>query len=837
MNRAMFGIAALAVAWLPRPAPADEITLVKTGAPAATIVIPAKAHARIALAATELQTYVKRICGVDLPIRRDGQRVEGTGLYIGRCKITTEADLPAEHLNPETYAVRVRDRNVLFTGRWPTPTYFAVASFIEDNLGVRWFAPGDLWEHVPRGKPGELVVEVRETVKVPDTSPRIWSGHDWFDSWKTWNLRNKTAGGEVVPRRQFQNVLHRVFPPDKYAKEHPEYYPLIDGERWIPKAGQGLWRPCESNPDVIRLTAQYARKWFDEHPDVDSFSLGMDDISHMCGCENCRAMDPRPDSYEKNDFSDRHYKFVNAVAREIGKTHPGRYIGTLIYHIARELPETVPKLEDNVFGFITEVCPLWWQEGRKDADHQLSREWAKRCKHLSRYDYYGMGTFTPRVFPHAMAEQIKFDKSLGFEGMYVEIYTFLPHTAPMIWALAKLQWDSALDVDALLGGFYEKMYGRAAPMMKQYFDLLERSWNTPRPGREGWVHRNMVAQALSVAPEDVDEGERLLREAAYATTDPKVWKRIEIHEAALRYAGYAVRAHGISRKLLSTDVTDEETAEKVVGLIDALAALATKREVFWSQAAKWDDLMGENLRGLLSKQYLTIGHVAKLESGAFIGTIRVLDWYAANAPEKRDAVARWLSRHARGSAGQVVSAYLSLRASRPANLLVNGDFEDATPSTRPARKDWSTLGAPNGWNTWGRPASREFALLGGKGRRGSAAASIAGADSACFLQTVKVRPGEKYLCICWAKAEGPGRRAGGYLGLRLQNDKGAWHPRHDLEPSVDMIESQAGWQPLALLITIPEGAGGLVVMASAMAQAEGTRVLFDDVALHKIPPE
>ena len=71
----------------------------------------------------------------------------------------------------------------------------------------------------------------------------------------------------------------------------------------------------------------------------------------------------------------------------------------------------------------------------------------------------------------------------------------------------------------------------------------------------------------------------------------------------------------------------------------------------------------------------------------------------------------------------------------------------------------------------------------------------------------------------------------------MQNDKGAWHPRHDLEPSVDMIESQAGWQPLALLITIPEGAGGLVVMASAMAQAEGTRVLFDDVALHKIPPE
>jgi len=218
----------------------------------------------------------------------------------------------------------VRGQTVLFEGRWPTPTCFAVYSFIEDDLGVRWFAPGDLWEYVPRGKRGELVVSVEERVKVPDTSPRIWSGHAWFPDWQAWDMRNKTVLSEVVPRREFQNNLYRVFPPSKYAKTHPEYYPLINGKRWIPSKGENHWRPCESNPDVLRLTVEYARKWFDTHPNIDSFSLGMDDISHLCGCANCRAMDPHPDSYEKHEFSDRHYKFVNAVAREIAKTHPDR---------------------------------------------------------------------------------------------------------------------------------------------------------------------------------------------------------------------------------------------------------------------------------------------------------------------------------------------------------------------------------------------------------------------------------------------------------------------------------------------------------------------------------
>jgi len=812
---------------------AEPTTLARAGQPTATIVLPAQADPKLEGGALDLQHYVKAICGVELPINRDGAKVDGVGLYIGQCAPTTEADLPEAGLNPETYAIRVRDGSVFFAGRWPTPVRFAVDSFIENCLGVRWFAPGELWEYVPKGKPGELTVNVREVVKVPSTSPRVWSGHAWTEDWNAWNLRNKTVLSEVVPRRQFQNFLNQVFPPEKYAQEHPEYYPLIDGKRWIPPPGSdSYWRPCESNPDVIRLTVEFARKWFDERPNVDSFSLGMDDISHLCGCPNCRSWDPAPDSYEKREFSDRHYKFVNTIAREVAKTHPDRYIGTLIYNIARKPPETVPKLEDNVFGFITETSALWFNEETRQADHEITREWARRCKHLSRYDYYGFASMTPRFYPHHVAEQIKFDKSLGLEGMYIEVYTFLPDTAPMIWATAKLQWDHTLDIDDLLSEFYAKMLGDAAPTMKAYFSLLERSYNSPREPH-GWEHRNIRAQALAISPEACDEGFRLLDQASKQTTDPAVKQRLDIIRGGLQYGSYIIYAYDLSKQLMTASVTDRASADTALGLTERLVKLSSERERFWTEAPKRDDLLGANLRGLLNMGYLVTGQVPSVEKGGPIGAMRVLAWYAENAPHELAQVATRL-KDAGGPIADIVDAWQWVQAQNPANLAANADFEDLSANENAPEMDWSNKGAPKAWSTWARTPAARFAVLPDEGRTGHAAA-MSGPDGGCYLQTIAAQPGERYLCTAWIKVIPAETLTDAKLSIRFRTPAGAWHPSRDAEPSVDAIVGPADWQPLVLLTTVPEAAGSLVLMLGTGNHPEGARTLFDDVALYKLP--
>ncbi|HCU34452.1 MAG TPA: hypothetical protein DGT21_03105 [Armatimonadetes bacterium] len=816
---------------------ADHITLATGGKPAATIVIPAQANDKERLAAEDLKHYVQAICGVELPINADGRAVTGTGLYVGNCEPTQDGDIPGGDLNPETYAITVRDGSIFFNGRYPTPTHFAVSTFIQDTLGVRWFAPGDEWEWVPEGAAGELSVEAESLTWTPTTSPRIWSGHQWTDDWKTWSLRNKSVVSEIVPRRQFQNRIHAVLPPSKYGESHPEYYPLIGRKRWVPPDdGFRYWRPCESNPEVQQVILDYIRAYFDANPTADSFSLGMDDISHLCGCENCRAWDPSPDSLEKRELSDRHYRFVNLIAGEIAKTHPDRYIGTLIYNIARNLPQNVDMLEPNVFGFITETSALWWQEGRKQADHDLTREWAKRCRHLSRYDYYGMGTMTPRVYPHAIDEQIKFDKSLGVEGMYIEVYTFLPNTAPMIYATARLQVDHTLDVDELLWDFYAKMYGPSARTMKDYYDLLERSWNTPREGRTGWVHRNLTMQALAMSPEDIDAGFVLLNRALAEADSELVRDRIKTVRAGLRYGSFPIKAYGLSQELGRLAVRDEASARRALEGAAEMGRLASDRVRFWEAALRRDDLLGANLRGLTEMGYLAGGQSATVEGGAWTAAVKALMWYSENAPDRLRAVTQDVIDSGRENEGsRLVSDWVWVLQNDAQNLLANSDFEDTGENTERAERDWATEGAPKGWSTWASGGRGVLGLAAAMGRAGSTAATIRDTGNACFLQGVPVKPGERYLLTGWVRAVNAEASAKVTLSIRYNKEGGGWHPRQDLEPRTAVDGDIGDWEPLVLTVTIPEGAVRLIVMPGANGLNGDAVALHDDIALYRLP--
>ena len=80
----------------------------------------------------------------------------------------------------------------------------------------------------------------------------------------------------------------------------------------------------------------------------------MDDVNEMSDDPHRDAMDSSPDDYKNRNFSSRFYKFINIIAKQVKKTDPDKYIGTLIYSIALKPPVDVPKMEDNVFGYIAD---------------------------------------------------------------------------------------------------------------------------------------------------------------------------------------------------------------------------------------------------------------------------------------------------------------------------------------------------------------------------------------------------------------------------------------------------------------------------------------------------
>jgi len=759
---------------------------------------------------------------------------------VGKTETALESDFPDAALNPESYAIRMRGDDIYFAARYPTAVTFAVHSFIEDSLGVRWFAPGDDWEYVPQlANKSTFTVDVESVVKSPDTSPRFWSSHKYAPEWNSWNFHNKTVSAEkTAPWRGFQNYIYKIFPPEKYAKTHPEYYPLINGKRVIPKKGDVYWWPCIGNKDVQRITAEYIHQFFVEHPNVESFSLGMDDIYTMCQDPLCRAMDAHPDDDKNRHYTDRYYKFINIVAAQVKKTDPGKYIGLLVYDGTRELPTTVPYIEDNVFGYMTQNSSYWSDAAIKKADEELTVAWAKRMKHLSRYDYYGFTSLAPRVYPHLMAEEIKFDKQHSLEGMYTEVYTFLPHTAPMIWAFAKLQWDASLDIDDLLNDFYSKMFGAGATEMQKYFSLLENSWNEDKPGFDRRVLHNIIQQALVMTPNDVQQGFDLLDAAAAKAQLPIEKKRIAIIRAALQYYSYMPLEYDVAAQLTQMPFNTAADAQKGLELTTRLGQLIKEREQFWPEAMQRKDLLGANLRGFDSGRRGILRDMSPIENPVIPALLRLTDWYRKNQPQQAAQIAEQIkSTFPEGPIRNTLTDWNWVADHQPASLVKNGDFESKTANTTTAAAaDWITKGIPDGWASWSR--YRSITISGAQGRSGGNAVRIhvpeGKNDSGIVLQNInKLKPGARFLASVWVKVA-PGRNASGVsLGFRLRNNN-AWYVSQNERSGTKTVAAEStDWQQLIVAITLPQDANGI----SLQLNASNTEAIFDDMALYEIPME
>lgn len=836
-----------------RSAEGTPIVLAQDGKARATIVVQHKGKKRLHQAAEELQRYIEKICGVEIPIKADGKKVKGTGLYIGGTVVLT----PEEHdprLRDDRYAVRVRDGSVMLTGRFTSSAYFAVMGFIERDLGVRWFAPGELWEYVPQSRPGELTVHVKDRQVVPDLRTRFWAGHDWTDEWKQWNWHNRVSSRGLRSRYAYSSRAEAFLPSEEYGNAHPEYYPLLlNGRRHIPPKGRRpklseRFRPCQSNREVVLTIAKYLRTWFDSHPVEDCQPVGISDVRHFCACGHCRKMDPSRESYGLREFSDRHYAFVNAIARDVARTHPDKYLGVLMYNVTKGPPVTSKDMEPNVYGFICQNAGLWFLPGREKEEVERSREWARRVKHISRYEYYGLGCFTPRVYPHAMDRHIKLDRELGIEGVYAEIFAFLPHTAPMMWALNKLQWDGSRDVDALLDEFYTKLFGASAGTIGEYYALLERSWNTPRPGRNFWVTRDVRRQCLAMSLADIDASDARLRRAdKEAAKEPEaVRKRIEILAAAFEYSALGIKTYRLSEELLALRVRSTRDVDAMTRKLQEYQRLLTKRDASWTAARAREDILGDSVRGLEGMRYLMTSNFDVVDNGMVQASLLLARWMAKNAPQKLTRAIERMEKTAPRVA-EAMNAQRAVILKGIPDIAQNGSFEVRTPkktdgAESPAHRevpfDWDASRAFRRWRFWvSRDRSRpQYTPTGG--RKGSAGASIIGEDKSCYIQGYSAQPGDEFICSAWVKATVPEAAYAAQVWVRFQDEKGRLIDPSAKRPVPDVVNAiiTDEWQRLIIHAIAPDRTGAMSLLLMShypQPEPDGT-ITFDDVKVYRI---
>jgi hypothetical protein len=157
------------------------------------------------------------------------------------------------------------------------------------------------------------------------------------------------------------------------------------------------------------------------------------------------------------------------------------------------------------------------------------------------------------------------------------------------------------------------------------------------------------------------------------------------------------------------------------------------------------------------------------------------------------------------------------------NLLLNGDFT--------AGKD----GHPESWDPWqdekDSHGSFTFDPLVGAAKAGSAC--LSGVAQGCFVQAVKVEPGRRYLLSAKVRQKGAGAA---WLTARWQASEGKWTAEdQDMRFSVPAGNDPSSWREVAGVVTVPEGAARLVVLAGVGGQRDrDDRVWFDDVVVAPI---
>lgn len=504
-----------------------DIAIVQHARALARIVTPAGASKSTVDTALLLEDYILRSTGVRLEVRdepaADNKLVE---IHCGATAYARGLNLEMGTMDPDGFVISVPDgRHIVLLGAGETGQTYAVYAFLERYVGIRWLFPGAIGEHVPILD--ALVMTVEEVREKPLFVQRQFIGLGGPEN-DLWAGRNRMRG-----RVDLHHNLWRLFTPENYSAAHPEYFPVQNGRRFVPKPAPGKtteqdiraqvsWQPCFTAPGSVEETVKSIDAYFVKYPWAASYSLGINDSGGFCECSECMTKDSgRTNALGLRDASPSYYSWCNAVVRGVNRRFPDKKFGLLAYSGVYS-PAPGVRLDEHIVPFITYDRMKWVDPVIERKGHALTEEWEKSASVLGWYDYTYGGQFyaAPRLYLHKMVEYLRYGFEHNVRHYYAETYPSLDwHEGPKLYVLLKLLWNPYQDVDALLADWYRAAVGpAAAPYLAEYFSIWEEFW-TKRVPDTAWFRQNGDRQYLdfgkstyleALRSEDVTKCETLL---------------------------------------------------------------------------------------------------------------------------------------------------------------------------------------------------------------------------------------------------------------------------------------------------------------------------------------
>jgi hypothetical protein len=515
-----------------------DITLVAAGRSDYVIVVGRAASPAERRGAAEIQSHLEQMSGVTIPITGEDIAVPDHGIFVGHSRFTPELGVTydSQKLGPEGFVLKAAGPHVVVLGGSPRGTMYGCTALLE-RLDVRWFTP--TVTRVPKRTTVTLArIDEAQSPAFEYREPFFWEAFD-----KDWAARMRvnghharlddSTGGHVVYGR-FVHTFDELVPP-KLFETHPEYFPLIGGQRT-----GGYVQRCLSNPHVLRLSIERVREWIAKNPAATIFSVSQNDTAKWCECEACTSI---ADQYGGVQ-SGLYLWFVNQLAEAIEKDHPDKLIDTLAYQFTEAAPTGVaPRASVRV-----RLCPIAccqahpYERCAAEPNRAFLKNlaaWSKLTDSL--YIWHYNTNFAGYLLPFPDFDEFPAEarlyKRLGvrgifFQGAYAEGGGG-SDSELRAYLMARLLWDVNVDTDALVSEWMSGVYGAAAPPMRRWFDLMH--MQVRAADKHLFIYDPPTAHYLSA--DVLAEGDRLFDQAEkLAAGDAVAEQYVAKARLGLRYA-------------------------------------------------------------------------------------------------------------------------------------------------------------------------------------------------------------------------------------------------------------------------------------------------------------
>ena len=541
-------LAAFTLLWSLTSASAAALTLADRGHSGYTIVIAPNASPTVEHAAQELAEDLRQISGASFPVVN--VRPRERAIFVGPSPFLPASlqKVRLDTLPAEAFVVRTDQHNLYLAGRDDRGTLYAVYALLEDQLGVRWYAPDAT--RLPTQKVVKLpkLNEARfAAFGYRDTDEAIVFGNGPWDA----HLR---LNGISVPDQADLGGINRLFngaenfyglvPPSRYFADHPEYYSLVDGKRKSSPDSQ----LCLSNPDVFKLVVDALVAEAKANPNELTLGLSPNDARDgNCQCEACRAADAKFGSPAGTLLD-----FVNRVAGAVQAALPERklWVETLAYQYTEQAPTpgTIAPAEN----VLVCLAPIYACDGHaleSDPPNQKSNEallaWNKVAPgHLHIWHY--VTNFAHYVQPYPdwdeLGDDMAYYRANGVSGMFCEgdYQGNREMQAMRTYVMAHLFWDPHQDVWKLIRDFCDGYYGKAGGDIYVYQRLFHDRLQQPN------VHLHLYDPPTSplFSTAVLQAAGQLFDHAEAVADNPEIRRRVQEARMGIRYVELASHVPG-----------------------------------------------------------------------------------------------------------------------------------------------------------------------------------------------------------------------------------------------------------------------------------------------------